>query len=74
MARRTSTKPSRRCSAGSPAGTTRGFGVAEFQTIGRLVAKVLDGLAAHGEEANAKIEAEVKAEAIELCRRFPIYA
>ncbi len=59
---------------GSPAGTTRGFGVAEFQTIGRLVAKVLDGLAAHGEEANAKIEAEVKAEAIDLCRRFPIYA
>ena len=59
---------------GSPAGTTRGFGVAEFQLIGRLMAKVLDGLAANGEEGNAKIEAEVKAEAIALCRRFPIYA
>lgn len=59
---------------GSPAGTTRGFGVAEFQTIGRLIAKVLDGLAANGEDGNAKIEAEVKAEAIALCRRFPIYA
>ena len=59
---------------GSPAGTTRGFGVAEFQMIGRLMAKVLDGLAANGEEGNAKIEAEVKAEAIALCRRFPIYA
>ena len=58
---------------GSPAGTTRGFGVAEFQMIGRLMAKVLDGLAANGEEGNAKIEAEVKAEAIALCRRFPIY-
>ena len=58
---------------GSPAGTTRGFGVAEFQLIGRLMAKVLDGLAANGEEGNAKIEAEVKAEAIALCRRFPIY-
>ncbi len=59
---------------GSPAGTTRGFGVAEFQLIGRLMAKVLDGLAANGDEGNAKIEAEVKAEAIALCRRFPIYA
>jgi glycine hydroxymethyltransferase len=58
---------------GSPAGTTRGFGVAEFQTVGRLVARVLDGLAAHGEDANARIEAEAKAEAIALCRRFPIY-
>jgi len=59
---------------GSPAGTTRGFGVAEFQMIGRLVARVLDGLAANGEEGNARIEAEVKTEAIALCRRFPIYA
>jgi glycine hydroxymethyltransferase len=59
---------------GSPAGTTRGFGVAEFQHIGRLMAEVLDGLAANGEGGNAKIEAKVKAEAIALCRRFPIYA
>ena len=58
---------------GSPAGTTRGFGVAEFRTIGRMMAEVLDGLAANGEEGNAKIEAKVKAEAIALCRRFPIY-
>jgi glycine hydroxymethyltransferase len=58
---------------GSPAGTTRGFGVPEFQAIGRMMAKVLDGLAVHGEEFNAKIEAEVKAEAIAMCRRFPIY-
>jgi glycine hydroxymethyltransferase len=58
---------------GSPAGTTRGFGVAEFRTIGRLMAEVLDGLAANGEDGNAAVEAKVKAEAIELCRRFPIY-
>jgi glycine hydroxymethyltransferase len=58
---------------GSPAGTTRGFGIAEFQAIGRLMAKVLDGLAAHGEDGNVNIEAEAKAEAIALCRRFPIY-
>jgi glycine hydroxymethyltransferase len=58
---------------GSPAGTTRGFGVAEFRAIGRMVAEVLDGLAANGAEGNAKLEAKVKAEAIALCRRFPIY-
>jgi glycine hydroxymethyltransferase len=59
---------------GSPAGTTRGFGIAEFQHIGRLMAEVLDGLAANGETGNARIEAKVKAEAIALTRRFPIYA
>ncbi len=58
---------------GSPAGTTRGFGVAEFRTIGRLMAEVLDGLAANGEAGNAAVEARVKAEALDLCRRFPIY-
>ena len=58
---------------GSPAGTTRGFGVAEFRTIGRLIAEVLDGLAANGEDGNAAVEAKVKAEAVDLCRRFPIY-
>jgi glycine hydroxymethyltransferase len=59
---------------GSPAGTTRGFGLAEFRGIGWLIAEVLDGLAANGEAGNAAVEARVKAEAIALCRRFPIYA
>jgi glycine hydroxymethyltransferase len=58
---------------GSPAGTTRGFGVAEFRSIGRLMAEVLDGLAANGEDGNAAVEAKVKTEALDLCRRFPIY-
>jgi glycine hydroxymethyltransferase len=58
---------------GSPAGTTRGFGVAEFRAIGRMIADVLDGLAANGEDGNARVEAKVKAEAIALCERFPIY-
>jgi glycine hydroxymethyltransferase len=58
---------------GSPAGTTRGFGVAEFRAIGRMIGEVLDGLAANGDEGNAKVEAKVKAAALELCRRFPIY-
>ena len=56
---------------GSPAGTTRGFGIAEFQHIGRLMAEVLDGLAANGEAGNAKVEAKVKAEAIALYRALP---
>jgi glycine hydroxymethyltransferase len=59
---------------GSPAGTTRGFGIAEFRLIGRLIAEVLDGLAADGEAGNAQVEAKVKAEAIALTERFPIYA
>jgi glycine hydroxymethyltransferase len=59
---------------GSPAGTTRGFGIAEFRQIGRMMAEVLDGLAASGEVGNAGLEAKVKAEAIALTERFPIYA
>jgi glycine hydroxymethyltransferase len=39
---------------GSPAGTTRGFGIAEFQHIGRLMAEVLDGLAANGERVTRR--------------------
>jgi glycine hydroxymethyltransferase len=58
---------------GSPAGTTRGFGIAEFREVGRMIAEVLDGLAANGETGNAAIESKVKAEAMELCARFPIY-
>jgi glycine hydroxymethyltransferase len=58
---------------GAPAGTTRGFGLAEFRAIGRMMGEVLDGLAASGEDGNAAVEARVKAEAVALCRRFPIY-
>jgi glycine hydroxymethyltransferase len=58
---------------GTPAGTTRGFRADEFKAIGRLITRVLDGLAAHGEGANQTIEEEAKAEAIALSRRFPIY-
>jgi glycine hydroxymethyltransferase len=58
---------------GSPAGTTRGFGIAEFRSIGRMMAEVLDGLAANGEACNARVETRVKGEVIALCRRFPIY-
>ena len=59
---------------GSPAGTTRGFGVAEFQQIGHLICETLDGLSTNGEEGNAAVEAAVKAKAIALCDKFPIYS
>jgi len=58
---------------GSPAGTTRGFGVQEFRAIADMVADVLEGLRANGEEGNGDVEAEVKARVRELCARFPIY-
>ncbi len=58
---------------GSPAGTTRGFGPAEFTQIGNLVADVLDGLAAQGEAGDPAVEARVREDVRALCRRFPIY-
>jgi glycine hydroxymethyltransferase len=59
---------------GTPAGTTRGFGVAEFQQIGCMIVEVLEGLRKNGDEGDGQIEASVRDRAIELCRRFPIYA
>jgi glycine hydroxymethyltransferase len=58
---------------GSPAGTTRGFGEAEFRKIGELIVKVVDGLAANGEEGNGAVEQAVKAEVQALCDAFPMY-
>lgn len=59
---------------GAPAGTTRGFGVPEFQTVGEMILEVLDGLVANGADSNSEIESGVKAKVIELCGRFPVYA
>ena len=58
---------------GSPAGTTRGFGEAEFRQIADWIIEVVDGLAANGEEGNTAVEAKVRSEVAELCARFPIY-
>jgi glycine hydroxymethyltransferase len=58
---------------GSPAGTTRGFGQAEFRKVGQLIARVVDGLAQNGEDGNAEVEGEVRAEVLALTARFPIY-
>jgi glycine hydroxymethyltransferase len=58
---------------GSPAGTTRGFGTAEFRDIADMVADVLEGLRDNGEAGNGAVEAEVKGRVRALCARFPIY-
>ncbi len=57
---------------GSPAATTRGFGVAEFRRVGEWIAEVLRGLAAEP-GGSAKVEAQVRQAVGALCARFPIY-
>jgi glycine hydroxymethyltransferase len=57
---------------GTPAGTTRGFGIAEFREVGQMIGDVLDGLAAMPDE-NGRVENEVRGRVGALCRRFPIY-
>jgi glycine hydroxymethyltransferase len=59
---------------GTPAGTTRGFGPAEFREIGSLISEVLDGLkVANSDDGNAKVEEAVKAKVVALTERFPLY-
>ena len=58
---------------GTPAGTTRGFGEAEFREIGGLIAEVVEGLRKNGEEGDAQVEQSVARRVGELCARFPIY-
>jgi glycine hydroxymethyltransferase len=57
---------------GSPAATSRGFGLAEFRQIGEMAVEVLDGLAANPED-NSAVEKAVRARVETLCARFPIY-
>ena len=58
---------------GTPAATSRGFGKAEFTQVGELIATCLEGLAANGDEGNAKVEADVRSKVAALTERFPIY-
>ncbi len=58
---------------GTPAGTTRGFGIKEFQTVGSLIVEVLDGLAANPDD-NSAVEAKVRNQVLDLCSAFPIYS
>ena len=58
---------------GSPAGTTRGFGAAEFKQIGEMIVEVIDGLSANGPEGNAELEKAVWNKVQDLCNQFPVY-
>ncbi len=58
---------------GSPAGTTRGFGEAEFRQIADWIVEVTDGLAANGEDGNGDVEAKVRGEVEAMCAKFPMY-
>ncbi len=58
---------------GTPAATTRGFGVEEFRQVGKMIVRVLDALAANPQN-NGAVEQEVRKEVSALCQRFPIYA
>ena len=57
---------------GTPAGTTRGFGVAEFEQVGHWIADVIDSMQGT-DEADAAVQARVAGEVRALTRRFPIY-
>ena len=56
---------------GASAGSTRGFGVPEFETVGRLIARMLHAMAAGGDQTT--VAKEVRTEVQALCDRFPIY-
>lgn len=58
---------------GTPAGTTRGFGISEFKEIGKLIVEVVDAVANKGEAGDPEVEASVRSRVADLCRRFPIY-
>jgi glycine hydroxymethyltransferase len=58
---------------GSPACTTRGFGVAEFRQVGDLISEVLDVLSQKKAEEDAAVEATVRDKVTRLVARFPIY-
>jgi glycine hydroxymethyltransferase len=58
---------------GTPAGTTRGFGEAEFRAIGGMIAEVVEGLRKNGEAGDGQVEQSVATRVRELCHRFPIY-
>jgi glycine hydroxymethyltransferase len=59
---------------GTSAGTTRGFGAAEFSAIGEMILQVLTAMRAQGATGNATTEAQVRARVLSLCKAHPIYA
>ncbi|OYV58588.1 MAG: serine hydroxymethyltransferase, partial [Acidiphilium sp. 21-62-4] len=58
---------------GTPAATTRGFGVAEFREVGLMINEVLEGLSRSNDGSNDEVERAVGARVHAMCARFPIY-
>jgi glycine hydroxymethyltransferase len=58
---------------GTPAGTTRGFGAAEFREVGKLIVEVVDAVSKNGDAGDPAVEASVAERVAVLCKRFPIY-
>ena len=58
---------------GTPAGTTRGFGVRDFANIGNWIADVLEQLQINGIDNNQEVELSIKNKVLELCKNYPIY-
>jgi glycine hydroxymethyltransferase len=58
---------------GTPAGTTRGFGIAEFQEVGGMIVEVLDVLSQKGTNEDSLVERAVRDKVKTLLQRFPIY-
>ena len=58
---------------GTPAGTTRGFGVKEFKSIGDMIVEVLDVLSQKGTDEDSLVESTVRGKVKALLERFPIY-
>ncbi|WP_425104099.1 serine hydroxymethyltransferase [Ancylobacter sp.] len=59
---------------GTPAGTSRGFGVAEFQQVGDMIAEVLDVLSQKGVDEDSLVEAAVRGKVADLLARYPLYS
>ena len=57
---------------GTPAGTTRGLGLEEFEKVGNIIGDVLDGLASNKSD-NSVAERHARNQIVEICKRFPIY-
>lgn len=58
---------------GTPAATTRGFGVEEWREVGHMIVETLDGLAENGPDGNGEVERKMREKAEKLCLRHPIY-
>jgi len=58
---------------GTPAATTRGFGISEFTQIGHWIADVIDSMQQNDHRPDPEVQARVRAEVLEMTKKFPIY-